>query len=603
MKNILSFDVEEYFHVENLRDNIARSQWETMHSRLHVGMDTILKILQDHRVKVTFFVLGWMAEHEPELVKKIADEGHEIGSHSYEHKLIYNMTPEEFKTDLVRSIEIIESITGKTVDCFRAPCFSITKRNLWALDILLECGIKYDSSIFPIVHDRYGIHDADRLPNIILARDGKVLKEFPISTLEIFGRHIPFSGGGYFRLLPTRVIAGMARALNKQGYPLIIYLHPWEFDPGQPKVKSSWLNSFRHYVNLKTTEHKLRRLLEQIDVGPLKGFAIQEDGQYLNLYKASEIRTHKKHLSVVIPLYNEVESVEELVKQVDGEVARLSSSYEILLIDDGSKDGTPEKVKQLKEMYPSIKLIRFKRNFGQTLAMVAGFNKAEGEIIITLDGDLQNDPRDIFKLLDKIHEGYDVVSGWRYYRKDKWLTRCLPSMIANWLISRVTGVHLHDYGCSLKAYKSEVIKSMHAYGDMHRFFPAVASLAGAKTAEVIVHHRPRQFGISKYGLERTLKVMADILTIHLITKFSTKPMRYFGAISVISFLLALLVFLTSIVPCLLSFNYPSLVPVGVGLMLLLLSLHFLVLGLLCNLVVASGEFKPMELSFETAQVF
>ena len=421
MKNILSIDIEEYFQVENFKSVISFSQWDSYESRLNVGLDVILKILQDYHVKVTFFVLGWTAERHPECIKKIAAEGHEIGSHGYAHELIYKQGPVGFRDDLRKSLDILEPLAGEKIVSYRAPCFSITEKSMWALNELMDCGIENDSSIFPIFHDRYGIPDSDKLPHIIRARDKQILKEFPISIYEIFGRHIPFSGGGYFRLLPTKFIAHMAKTLNTQGYPIIMYLHPWEFDPEQPRINAGMLNTFRHYVNIDSTERKLRRLLDLVDVGTMKDFKIQEEGIKLRDFNVPSLRSIDKKISVVVPVYNEEESVDELIRYIDGEVRKIALGYEIVLVDDGSVDGTVERIKQLKAEYSAVKLVKLKRNYGQTPAMVAGFDHAEGEIIITMDGDLQNDPRDIQKVLDKIYEGYDVVSGWRYNRKDNWL--------------------------------------------------------------------------------------------------------------------------------------------------------------------------------------
>ncbi len=273
MKNILTFDIEEYFQVENFKQEISRCEWEEQESRVNVGTDIILKILSDYKAKATFFVLGWIAEKHPEIIKKIAGEGHEIGSHGYLHELIYKQTRDEFSDDIKRSIEILENITGDKVISYRAPSFSITEESLWALDVLLELGIKYDSSIFPIRHHRYGIHNAKRFPYVIRRKGEKILTEFPISTISVMGKRIPFSGGGYFRILSACVSTNMAKRLNKQGYPLIMYHHPWEFDINQPKINADILSKFRHYYNIRITQEKLRYCLEHIELGTLKDCA------------------------------------------------------------------------------------------------------------------------------------------------------------------------------------------------------------------------------------------------------------------------------------------------------------------------------------------
>jgi glycosyltransferase involved in cell wall biosynthesis len=235
-------------------------------------------------------------------------------------------------------------------------------------------------------------------------------------------------------------------------------------------------------------------------------------------------------LSVVIPAYNEEENVpilyEKLKKVLDG----LGQDYEIIFVDDGSTDGTYQRLKQLAEKDSRLKVIRFKRNYGQTAAMSAGFEHAKGDVIITLDADLQNDPEDIPLLLEKLEEGYHVVSGWRKDRKDPFLSRRLPSMIANWLISKITGVHLHDYGCTLKAYRAEVVKDLELFGDMHRFLPALTKRRGAKITEVVVRHHPRMFGKSKYGIGRTIRVLLDIMLVKFLNEYINKPLYMFGSV-------------------------------------------------------------------------
>ena len=245
-------------------------------------------------------------------------------------------------------------------------------------------------------------------------------------------------------------------------------------------------------------------------------------------------------LSIVVPVYNEEDSVEKLVANIVHAGEQFDFEYELILIDDGSRDSTWEIIERLKKTTPQLKGIKFRRNYGQTSAMVAGFDHSSGEIIVTMDGDLQNDPSDIPVLLKKIEEGYDIVSGWRKFRKDHF-SRVLPSRIANGIISATTGVHLHDYGCSLKAYRADCIKSIKAYGDMHRFFPALASMTGARVTEVPVTHFPREYGVSKYGFDRIFKVFSDIFSINLIIRFSSMPLKGF-AVCAIPFMLLTFIF-------------------------------------------------------------
>ena len=240
-------------------------------------------------------------------------------------------------------------------------------------------------------------------------------------------------------------------------------------------------------------------------------------------------------ISVVIPAYNERENVEPLYRKLKEVLDSLGDEYEILFVDDGSTDGTFEVLRSIAERDRRVKVIKFKRNYGQTAAMYAGFDHAKGDVIITMDADLQNDPEDIPKLLEKIKEGYDIVSGWRKDRKDPLISRKIPSWIANWVISKVTGVELHDYGCTLKAYRSEIAKRYRLYGDMHRFLPALAKRFGARITEIPVNHRPRLYGRSKYGIDRTLRVILDIFLVKFLNEYITKPLYVFGGIGFLMF--------------------------------------------------------------------
>lgn len=232
--------------------------------------------------------------------------------------------------------------------------------------------------------------------------------------------------------------------------------------------------------------------------------------------------------SIVVPIYNEQENVEELYKAITGALSAAVWNYEMIMVDDGSTDASFVELQRLAATDERLKVIRLRRNFGQTAAMSAGFDAAAGDIIIPMDGDLQNDPADIPRLLDKLHEGYDVVSGWRSDRKDTFITRKIPSILANSLISSFTGVHLHDYGCTLKAYRREVLDGINLYGEMHRFVPALASQVGAKVAELPVKHHQRLHGQSKYGISRTLRVILDLMTVKFLLSYSTKPIQLFG---------------------------------------------------------------------------
>lgn len=247
-------------------------------------------------------------------------------------------------------------------------------------------------------------------------------------------------------------------------------------------------------------------------------------------------------VSIVVPVYNEEESLPHLLEALVEARNALGRTCELVLVDDGSTDGTWPLLKKATEDLPDVHCIQFRRNFGQTAAMSAGFEAAEGDIIVTLDADMQNDPADVPKLLSYMDEGYDVVSGWRKNRQDDFLTRLLPSRIANGLISRITGVHLHDYGCTLKAYRREVIQNTRLYGEMHRFIPALASWVGGRITEVEVNHRAREFGQSKYGLSRTFRVVLDLITVKFLLRYSMGPIQLFGKLGGLVLLPGLLLF-------------------------------------------------------------
>jgi glycosyltransferase involved in cell wall biosynthesis len=242
--------------------------------------------------------------------------------------------------------------------------------------------------------------------------------------------------------------------------------------------------------------------------------------------------THPLELTVVIPIHNEAASIEELHRELTEILGRWGRPYEIIMVDDGSRDRSFETLARLQEHSPHLRVIRFRRNFGQTAAFAAGFDHARGRLIVTSDGDLQNDPRDIPGMIDMLDSGYDIICGWRKDRKDAFFSRRLPSILANRLISLVTGVHLHDYGCSLKVFRAEVVKSLKIYGEMHRFLPAIASEQGVSIGEVVVNHRARQHGQSKYGISRTIRVLLDLMTVKFLLSYATRPLQIFGLVGV-----------------------------------------------------------------------
>jgi glycosyltransferase involved in cell wall biosynthesis len=310
-------------------------------------------------------------------------------------------------------------------------------------------------------------------------------------------------------------------------------------------------------------------------------------------------------LSVIIPMFDEEENVEPLYRDVVAALEQLGRTWEIVVVDDGSRDATFARLAALAADDPRLKLVQLRRNYGQTAAMAAGFDHARGEIVVPMDGDLQNDPADIGRLLEKLDEGYDVVSGWRRERKDG-IARRIPSRIANWLIGLVTGVRLHDYGCTLKAYRAEIVRETRLYGEMHRFLPALAHQAGARITEIPVSHRARASGKSKYGLGRTLKVLLDLLTVKFLSVWSTKPSYLFGGFGSI-LCLAGIAFVTwtayeKIFNGIYVYRQPSLI---VGVFLFTIGLNLILLGLLAELIVRThheSQAKPVYLVRERRNI-
>ena len=296
--------------------------------------------------------------------------------------------------------------------------------------------------------------------------------------------------------------------------------------------------------------------------------------------------SRRSYVSVVLPVFNEEDNIRLQYEEITKAMKPMGFTYEIIFIDDGSTDRSPAILEDIARKDKNIKLVIFRRNFGQTAAMSAGIEYATGEIIVFLDSDLQNDPNDIGILIEKIEEGYDVVSGWRKHRHDSLLSRKLPSWIANRLISRVTGVHLHDLGCSLKAYRGELLKQVNLYGEMHRFIPVHASWIGAKITEIPVTHHARKYGTSKYGIKRTYKVLLDLITVKFLGKYSTKPIYVFGGTGFLLFLMSIISGVIVIMMKILLDRSMSRNPLLIlTVMLVILSVLFIQIGILAEILI------------------
>jgi len=290
------------------------------------------------------------------------------------------------------------------------------------------------------------------------------------------------------------------------------------------------------------------------------------------------------NLSVIVPIFNEEENIVTVYEELVHVLEEIHQEFEIIFIDDGSTDQSLKILSKLHKDDPRVIIISFRRNFGQTAALSAGFDHAKGDIIITLDADLQNDPMDIPKMLDKLNEGYDIVNGWRVNRKDPFLSRRLPSMIANKIISIITRVKLHDYGCTLKIFRKEITQNIKLYGEMHRFIPAIASGMGSSVAEVKVNHRPRRFGKSKYGISRTIRVILDLITVKFLLSYATRPIQVFGLLGlcsgIIGFVIALYLTIQRQFYGISLANRPALL---LSILLIFMGLQFVTLGLLAEL--------------------
>lgn len=264
--NVLSIDCEDWFHGLE----IGVEHWHKFENRIERDNSKLLDLLEETGTKATFFILGYVAERFPQLVKEIARRGHEIGSHGYSHQFVYRQSPNEFRQEMIKSLEILEKLSGEKILSYRAPFFSITQSSLWALEILGNLGILFDSSIFPVINYRYGIPQAPRFPHWIDTKNASKILEFPISTIRILGKNIPIAGGAYFRIFPYQFIKAGIKSLNKKNQPVIFYLHPWEIDPEHPKIKLPRRISLTHYYNLSQTEAKFKNLLRDFKFIPLK---------------------------------------------------------------------------------------------------------------------------------------------------------------------------------------------------------------------------------------------------------------------------------------------------------------------------------------------
>jgi glycosyltransferase involved in cell wall biosynthesis len=314
------------------------------------------------------------------------------------------------------------------------------------------------------------------------------------------------------------------------------------------------------------------------------------------------MRSMRPQLSIIVPFYNEEESIGPLYRAIIDAIDPLAIAYEMVFVDDGSRDRTVELATELARKDPRVRLVKFRRNYGQTPAMAAGIEHARGEVLVTMDGDLQNDPRDIGLFLEKMSEGYDIVVGWRHNRQDKLISRKIPSRIANRLIGRVTGVPIRDNGCSLKAYRGDLIKEIPLYSEMHRFIPAMASIAGPRIAEIKVRHHARQFGKSKYGLSRVYKVLLDLMVIKTVASFTSRPLLWFSLLSLPMLACGTAAFGAALIGTLFTHQAFSLPMAGTGVICLTSVVILLSTGAYGELVYKTGDMREIQFARITQQV-
>ena len=319
----------------------------------------------------------------------------------------------------------------------------------------------------------------------------------------------------------------------------------------------------------------------------------------LKTVKQIESDPTRPEISVFLPVFNEEDNIEPLNEKLTRSLEQLGRSFEVIYVDDGSTDGSLDHLRHIAERDRRVRVIALRRNYGQTAAMSAGIDHARGDILIPMDADLQNDPEDISRLLEKLDQGYDVVSGWRKDRKDKWLTRRIPSMMANRLISAISGVKLHDYGCSLKAYRRDVLTDVKLYGEMHRFIPVYANWAGARVAEIPVTHHARHAGTSKYGLSRTIKVVFDLITIKFMSSYLTKPLYLFGSAGLICLVVSIITLMLALFLRFVHDIHLNRMPLATFAMIMFgMGIQFIFMGLLAEMIVRTyheSQNKPIYL--------
>lgn len=327
-----------------------------------------------------------------------------------------------------------------------------------------------------------------------------------------------------------------------------------------------------------------------------------EDGSLVTCAHNQQARMERPRVSVIVPLFNEQESIRPLYAAIVQALGEAGYRFEMVFVDDGSSDATVAIATEIARFDPRLRIVKFRRNYGQTPAMAAGIEYACGEILVTMDGDLQNDPADISSLLEQIDAGYDIVVGWRHNRQDKLVSRKIPSRIANWLIGKVTGVPIRDNGCSLKAFRADLIKSIPLYSEMHRFIPAMASIAGPRVAQIRVRHHARRYGQSKYGLSRIYKVLLDLMVIKTVASFASRPMQWFALLSLPLFLLALATLGHSAFGLITDISGISIPIAGTGIVFLAAAITLLCNGALAELIYSRGDMRDREFSRLTERV-
>ena len=524
-RHLLTIALEDYFQVGAFNRVIQRGQWYRFETRLARNTDHVLALLDQYNLKATFFVLGWVADQYPELVRRVAERGHEIASKGYYHRGVQHMSPAEFREDLLRSREALEKAGGRRVLGFRLADGWFTPADLWALDVLAECGFAYDSSIAPRGR-QFADEPFRRFAHQEQTKSGSIW-EFPISTARVFGHLVPIAGGNYFRQIPPWLIRrAVARWHAKVDAPFVLYFHAWEIDPEQPKINVPWLQGLRHYRNLDKMQQRLEYFFRRYPFGRVVDHLHLDDTLQplaASLPRTSQFGSHlgtrkpapetRMPVTVVVPCYNEELILPYLANTLRSVEEKLAPEYDLtfVLVDDGSSDGTGPAMRQTFGAKPNFRLLRHDRNRGVTAAILTGIGHAETDIVCSIDCDCTYDPHELGNMIPLLRPGVDLVTASPYHAEGGvrnvpgW--RLFLSRGASWLYRRVLRNQLATYTSCFRVYRKSAVEALPI---RETGFLGVAELLGrldlkgAKIVEYPAVLEVRMIGRSKMKTVRTI---------------------------------------------------------------------------------------------------